>query len=337
MHDTAYEIGQKFLETHWTQGFGKILDVGARDVNGTLRVFCPPGAEYVGVDLVPGPGVDIVLDGSDSFPFEDESFDIVLSSSCFEHDQMFWLTFAEMARVLKPGGYIFINAPSNGTYHSYPYDNWRFYPDSGLALEAWAARLNIRVKLRESFVARRKTECWNDFVMVFGKTGGDLRPPQRCLSNDFPDAFNIRRSANESIGNFSELPEDMLLLEEGRNEIGHLSGMLETTRGALAERDAKIEDLGLALAARDAKIADRDLAVAARNERIENITQVVAARDFLIAGFINSRSWRVTRPLRRLAGRYRFILKSAKSFLSKGGAKGVKSLLIVFRSGGTAS
>ncbi len=39
MHDTAYEIGQKFLELHWTHGFGRILDVGSRDVNGTLKDF----------------------------------------------------------------------------------------------------------------------------------------------------------------------------------------------------------------------------------------------------------------------------------------------------------
>ena len=51
MHDTAYEIGQKFLEIYWSDGFRRILDVGVRDVNGTLRDFCPLAAEYVGVDL----------------------------------------------------------------------------------------------------------------------------------------------------------------------------------------------------------------------------------------------------------------------------------------------
>ena len=39
MHDTAYEIGQKFLEIYWPDGFRRILDVGSRDVNGTLKDF----------------------------------------------------------------------------------------------------------------------------------------------------------------------------------------------------------------------------------------------------------------------------------------------------------
>jgi SAM-dependent methyltransferase len=107
-----------------------------------------------------------VLGVSASFPFDNESFDLAVSTSCFEHDQMFWLTFAELARVLRTGGYIYINTPSNGDYHSYPYDNWRFYPDAGLALEAWAGKLGLRLSLLESFTAPRKRDIWNDFVMV---------------------------------------------------------------------------------------------------------------------------------------------------------------------------
>jgi SAM-dependent methyltransferase len=99
--------------------FSRVLDVGARDVNGSVRDFCPPNADYIGVDLDAGPGVDHVLDDPTKLPFDDDTFDVVMSTSCFEHDQMFWLTFAEMRRVLKPSGYIYINAPSNGAYNSY--------------------------------------------------------------------------------------------------------------------------------------------------------------------------------------------------------------------------
>ena len=39
-----------------------------------------------------------------------------------------------MSRVVKPGGYIFIVAPGSGFVHRYPYDCWRFYPDSWRSL-----------------------------------------------------------------------------------------------------------------------------------------------------------------------------------------------------------
>jgi hypothetical protein len=72
-----------------------------------------------------------------------------------------------MSHVLRPGSYIYINVPSNVIYHSCPYDNWRFYPDAGLALEAWANKLGLRLELVESFTAQRERNSWNDFVMVF--------------------------------------------------------------------------------------------------------------------------------------------------------------------------
>src|SRR6266481_4259011 len=153
MHDTAYQIGRLFFESYFDGQAPSVLDVGSRDINGTLRACAPPGTKYVGVDLESGAGVDVVLKDPNKLPFEPNSFDATVSSSCFEHDQMFWLTFLEMARVTKHGGFIYINAPSNGFYHSYPYDNWRFYPDSGLALTEWAKTDGLRLQLIESFVA----------------------------------------------------------------------------------------------------------------------------------------------------------------------------------------
>ena len=222
MHDTAYEIGRTFLEVYWSERFHRILEIGSRNVNGTLRDFCPANADYVGVDLEPGTNVDIVLQEAGSLPFDDATFDIVLSTSCFEHDPMFWVTFASMGRVLKPGGFIYINTPSNGRYHAYPYDNWRFYPDAGLALEAWAAKQGLGLTLVESFTARQKRDVWNDFVMVFAKRDGSPSNSATFLADQFADAFNIRRESDATIGNFSRQPEDRLIrarLEQERDDL----------------------------------------------------------------------------------------------------------------------
>lgn len=111
MHDTAFETGKAFFEVYWKSSFSKILDIGAQNVNGTLRDVCPPGAQYIGVDVSEGEGVDLVLSDPYSFPFPDESFDCIISTSCFEHDTMFWLTFLECLRVIKREGFLYINAP----------------------------------------------------------------------------------------------------------------------------------------------------------------------------------------------------------------------------------
>jgi hypothetical protein len=40
---------------------GAVLDFGGRDVNGSVRSLLP-AAKWLGVDRIPGPGVDLVLD-----------------------------------------------------------------------------------------------------------------------------------------------------------------------------------------------------------------------------------------------------------------------------------
>ena len=120
-----------------------ILDVGSYDMNGCYRpLFQNPNWNYTGIDINAGPNVDIVLSDPYKFPFSDESFDLVISGSTFEHTEFFWLTFQEMTRVLKLPGYIFLHAPSRGPEHRHPVDCWRFYPDGFRALAKYCS-LNI--------------------------------------------------------------------------------------------------------------------------------------------------------------------------------------------------
>ena len=93
---------------------------------------------------------------------------MIIASSVFEHDPAFWWTFVEMCRLAKPGGYVYVSAPSNGTFHQFPLDHWRFYPDCGLALQEWARREGQNVELVESFLAERDGDIWNDFCFLFG-------------------------------------------------------------------------------------------------------------------------------------------------------------------------
>jgi SAM-dependent methyltransferase len=156
MHDTALEFGQAFFEIYLPSGGGTILEVGALDVNGSLRALAPLRATYLGVDMIAGEGVDQVLSDPHHLPFPDWTFDAVVATSCFEHDPMFWVTFLEIARVTRLNGYIYINSPSNGWFHQHPRDNWRFYPDAALSLRDWAQREGLEVTLVESFIGRRR-------------------------------------------------------------------------------------------------------------------------------------------------------------------------------------
>jgi len=171
MHSTAMSNCESFFETY-SDFFSKdkstkVVEIGSQDVNGSLRSVAPSVFDYIGVDFQAAKGVDIVLSDPYSLPFESESVDIVLSSSCFEHSEMFWLVFLEVMRVLKPTGLFYLNAPSAGSFHRYPVDCWRFYPDSGRALVQWSRRSGGNAELLESYTQKGGT--WQDFVGVFLK------------------------------------------------------------------------------------------------------------------------------------------------------------------------
>ena len=173
MHTSAYKNTEKFYKKYCVENIEtkKIIDVGSYSVNGSVRPIFEKG-QYIGVDMSEGPNVDIVANAN-NLPFNDNEIDIVVSISCFEHDDMFWVTFLEMCRVLKVGGHIYINAPSNGPYHGHPGDNWRFYKDSWKSLEKWGKLNGYNIELLESYIdtelSKTHGEMWDDSIGIFKK------------------------------------------------------------------------------------------------------------------------------------------------------------------------
>jgi SAM-dependent methyltransferase len=183
MHPSALLNAKIFFQTYTTsETSATVVDIGAQNVNGSMKDVAPRSLRYIGVDFINANGVDVVLTDPYSLPFENESVDIVVSSSCLEHSEMFWVLYLEVLRILKPGGLFYINVPTNGDFHRYPVDCWRFYPDSGQALVTWAKRNGYQPLLLESFVDDKYMGIWNDYVAVFLKDEKHLAEhPRRMI------------------------------------------------------------------------------------------------------------------------------------------------------------
>jgi SAM-dependent methyltransferase len=80
----------------------RVLEVGSLDINGSIRELFD-AADYTGLDLGEGPGVDIVCPGQ-AYDEPDGSFDVVASSECLEHNPFWRETILNMTRLLRPGG-----------------------------------------------------------------------------------------------------------------------------------------------------------------------------------------------------------------------------------------
>lgn len=89
-----------------------VLDVGSGDINGNNRHLFE-GCRYEGNDVIEAPNVTIVSKTKD-LPFEDSSFDTIISTECFEHDPEYKHSFLKIYRMLKAGGVFLFTCASTG-------------------------------------------------------------------------------------------------------------------------------------------------------------------------------------------------------------------------------
>lgn len=222
MHPTAMQNGKDFFGTYSRFFDGQkvtVVEIGSQNVNGTLREVCPKTFDYIGVDFQNAKGVDIILKDPYDLPFEDASVDIVVSSSCFEHSEMFWLSYLEILRILKPNGLFYMNVPSDGGVHKYPVDCWRFYPDSGNALIAWSKRNNYNPILLECYT--QVGGGWQDYVAIFLK--------DRRYKSIFTDRILNRK---EDFENGMRSDQDVILNAEAATQNERKIGSM-TLKGVL--------------------------------------------------------------------------------------------------------
>lgn len=174
MHLSSLINMERFRDKYLSERMGKplkILDLGSTEMGACYRpIFQKPGWNYVGVDLSPGPNVDLVLQRAyDWREIRSDSVDLLISGQVLEHVEFFWITALEISRVLRPGGMACLIAPSSGPEHRYPVDCWRFYPD-GMRAFAKVARLEcVEVYTNWENSGDPGSDFWHDTVLVVRK------------------------------------------------------------------------------------------------------------------------------------------------------------------------
>jgi hypothetical protein len=89
-----------------------VLEIGSLDINGSAREKFT-NCQYLGIDIGNGKGVDLVSTGED-FSGKANSFDVVLSCECFEHNPEYEKTWINMVRVLKRNGLLMMTCATFG-------------------------------------------------------------------------------------------------------------------------------------------------------------------------------------------------------------------------------
>lgn len=105
-----------------------VLELGGRRV--TPDPWQPPEHwRRLGLDVRPGPGVDLVADAHRlAEHLEPESLDGFYSHAVFEHLAMPWAVVLQLNRVLRTGALGWIVTHEAFPLHEWPWDFWRFGP-----------------------------------------------------------------------------------------------------------------------------------------------------------------------------------------------------------------
>lgn len=130
----AHDKWQDFLIKLANEKHLDVLEIGSREVCGPSKIRKRlTEASYTGFDYYPGSNVDVVGDVHKlSSYFRGKKFDLIFSSACFEHFVMPWIASQEMVKLLKTGGYIFVETHYCYQSHERP---WHFFQFSENALE----------------------------------------------------------------------------------------------------------------------------------------------------------------------------------------------------------
>jgi SAM-dependent methyltransferase len=225
MHRSSYDKMLAFRDAylgHWVGTPLTILDVGSAAVSDDgasyRSLFSSPGWRYIGLDVQPGPNVDMVVDDPYRWSdLPDASIDVVISGQAFEHIEWPWLTIREIARVMRRNGIAAITAPSAGPVHRFPRDCWRFYPDGMPALAAYAGLRVVEHHWDDGF-AYPENALWGEVFVVLQRP---VEPGDDSASaiGEVADARAIARRAATMLGSANAWAVKANLLRHALSEI----------------------------------------------------------------------------------------------------------------------
>ncbi len=179
-HHTDVNVDIDISHTNWlpylSDLFNKegmeILEVGARYVTGSRCRKYFDKAHYTGFDYYAGENVDIVGDAHELSKYFDHKFDLVFSSAVFEHLAMPWRVSTEIIKLLKTGGYVFVETHYSFSSHERP---WHFFQFSENALDVlFPEKFGMQCvkKSVDNLIEGKFSEYASDYLV--GKTVGGM-------------------------------------------------------------------------------------------------------------------------------------------------------------------
>ena len=320
--EIAYEHWHRYAFARQFAAGKRVLDAACGEGYGSAALGAV-ACEVVGVDIdadtvananaryaLPG-RVRFVEGSCSALPFEDATFDVVVSFETIEHldaaDQPTML--AEFARVLKPDGLLVISSPNKRLYSdargyvnefhrhelyrdglatllssSFPAQTWyhqRVTPWSAIwsehpvgGAEAWLGDA--------SGITSYKPPEGMYFIVVAGrspKAAIPIAPGSLFTDADDTELKRNESNAREVLRLDALLREHNAALDRQTGHIHHLEALVSERERIIGDRDRRLEELNAAREDRDRQLAERAQTFAALESRIAGLESRIAALD----------------------------------------------------------
>lgn len=267
---SANQYGGPFIDEIRNNLQRLCLDIGAG-----LRYSCC--TNVINTEIYPSVSTDVLCVGED-LPFEDAQFDYAICADVLEHTRRPWEVAWEICRVLKPGGKLLVDYPFLQSVHGYPHHYFNATPQGAISLfERHCEILSSNIEPNNHPI---ESIWWFLAIWRYGLEGAD----RECF-----DRLTIGEILASPSNTHLTAPFCRNLSEEAKRTIPAGSTLI-----ARKKSDSGIPD-------RSRQTGDF---VHEGNGSPMYMRNRVAALEAELAALRNSRSWRLTAPLRAVHGKW---------------------------------
>lgn len=139
MHLNTELLFKKYALPYFKDGM-KVLEIGGKGETIFFKTVNNPNIVWhtLDINLENADNIfnenHIISNKEYEYPFENDTYDIVVSGNVIEHVKKIWIWTKELNRIIKPNGFIITINPVSWPFHLAPIDCWRIYPDGAKAL-----------------------------------------------------------------------------------------------------------------------------------------------------------------------------------------------------------
>ncbi len=188
MHLNTELLFRKYALSYFKDGM-KVLEIGGKGETIFCKIVNNPSIIWQTLDInleneeTLFENNHFVCNKEYEYPFEENTYDIIVSGNVIEHVRKIWVWTKELNRVVKKNGIVITINPISWPFHLAPIDCWRIYPDGARALFE-DAEFSILLSTFESL----ELEHFNyssKFLQTAGFTVGDS-----SIANFIPENYS---------------------------------------------------------------------------------------------------------------------------------------------------